>query len=71
MKLLMMPNKRNVSVDTILVDDQETEICQSGDNVKLKIKGIEEEEIIPGFVLCPRKHPCSVAQVFDAQVIII
>jgi peptide chain release factor subunit 3 len=69
-KLLMMPNKTKVSVDTILIDDEEVPICQCGDNIKLKLKGIEEEAISKGHVLCQLKKPCSVAFVFDCQLVI-
>jgi peptide chain release factor subunit 3 len=41
-----------------------------GENVKAKLKGVEEEDISPGFVLCDANNPVSVGKIFDAQVII-
>ena len=70
-KLILMPNKNKVIVDGITVDEEEKEVCRSGDNVKLKLKGVEEEEVSPGHVLCQLKKPCSVCTVFDAQVVIL
>ncbi|EGD75654.1 eukaryotic polypeptide chain release factor 3 [Salpingoeca rosetta] len=70
-KLIMMPNKHKVTVDGITVDDEERDLCRSGDNVKLKLKNIEEEEIAKGHVLCQLKQPCSVCTVFDAQLVIL
>lgn len=70
-KLLVMPNKVKVEVVSILYEDEETDSAICGDNVKLKLKGIEEEEISPGFVLCDLKDSCQVAKVFDAQVVIL
>lgn len=40
-----------------------------GENVKAKLKGIEEEDTSPGFVLCDLNNPVSVGKIFDAQVI--
>lgn len=39
-----------------------------GENVKLKLKGIEEDAIMSGFVLCSSDSPCKFGKVFDAQV---
>ncbi len=39
-----------------------------GENVKAKLKGIEEEDVSPGFVLCDLNNPVSVGKIFDAQV---
>lgn len=33
-----------------------------------QIKGIEEAEVTPGFVLCDPKNPIKTGTVFDAQV---
>ncbi|KAG8145573.1 hypothetical protein E2320_012089 [Naja naja] len=42
----------NVEVLGILSDDVETESVAPGENLKIRLKGIEEEEILPGFILC-------------------
>lgn len=68
---LMMPNRKEVEVLNIWLDEDEISSCRSGENVKLKLKGIEEEEVTPGFVLCDPSSPCSVGRVFDAQVVIM
>ena len=41
----------------------------AGDNVKLKLKNIEEEDVSPGFVLCDPREPCKVGKRFLAQVL--
>ncbi|CAM4849053.1 unnamed protein product [Rotaria magnacalcarata] len=47
-------------------------MCVCGENVRLKLKNVEEEEISSGFVLCDiEQEPCGVGRVFDAQVAII
>lgn len=67
-KLCVMPNKVKVEVVNIYCEDDETDSAVCGENVKLKLKGIEEEEISSGFVLCDLKDTCQFAKVFDAQV---
>lgn len=69
--LLFMPNRRSVEILQLWSDDTEVNEISSGDNVKIKLKGIDEEEVTAGFVLCDPAAPCSVATVFDAQVAIL
>uniref|UniRef100_A0A0X3NR54 Eukaryotic peptide chain release factor GTP-binding subunit ERF3A n=2 Tax=Schistocephalus solidus TaxID=70667 RepID=A0A0X3NR54_SCHSO len=69
--LTMMPNKVSVEVLQVFSDDMEVESSQAGDNVKLKLKNIEEEDISPGFVLCSPDNLCHAATIFDAQVVIL
>jgi peptide chain release factor subunit 3 len=70
-KFLMMPNKVKVEVVTIYCEEEETDSAMCGENVKLKLKGIDDEEISAGSVLCSVKDFCSVARIFDAQVVIL
>jgi len=69
--ILMMPNKASVEVMQIWLDEDEVESAMAGDNVKLKLKNIEEEDVSPGFVLCDPKEPCKVGKKFLAQVRIL
>ncbi|KAH9365774.1 hypothetical protein HPB48_016840 [Haemaphysalis longicornis] len=70
-QLLLMPNRRTVEVLQLWSDEDETTLITSGENVKVKLKGVEEEEVSPGFVLCDVVNQCKVAKVFDAQVVIL
>jgi len=69
--ILMMPNKANVEVMQVWADEVEVDGAVAGDNVKLKLKNIEEEDVSPGFVLCDVKEPCKVGKRFIAQVRIL
>lgn len=57
-----------VEVLSLLSDDVETEDAVPGENLKLRLKGIEEEEILPGFILCNSDSLCHSGRTFDAQV---
>ncbi|XP_055858529.1 eukaryotic peptide chain release factor GTP-binding subunit ERF3A isoform X1 [Episyrphus balteatus] len=69
--LLVMPNRTQVSVDQVWTDDDEVTAVGPGENVKIKLKGIEEEDVSPGFVLCDFHNPIKTGKIFDAQVVIL
>lgn len=50
-------------------DEIETELANTGENVKLKLKNTEEEDIQGGFVICSPESLVRTSHVFDAQVI--
>uniref|UniRef100_A0A8C7QHS8 Tr-type G domain-containing protein n=1 Tax=Oncorhynchus mykiss TaxID=8022 RepID=A0A8C7QHS8_ONCMY len=60
-----------VEVLSLLSDDVETDDASPGENLKLRLKGIEEEEILPGFILCNAENLCHSGRTFDAQIVII
>ncbi|XP_059414403.1 eukaryotic peptide chain release factor GTP-binding subunit ERF3A-like isoform X2 [Carassius carassius] len=70
-QLMMMPNRHTVEVLSLLSDDVETDDAAPGENLKLRLKGIEEEEILPGFILCNAENLCHTGRTFDAQIVII
>lgn len=69
--LLVMPNRTQVSVDQLWSDDEEVTAVGPGENVKIKVKGIEEEDVSPGFVLCDASNPIKTGKIFDAQLVIL
>lgn len=72
MSLIMMPNKQNVEVAAAYGEtEEEVTIAQCGDQVRLRLRGIEEEEILPGFVLCSPKRLVNNVSQFEAQIRIL
>merc|ERR1719318_1123723 len=69
--LLVMPNKTEVKVDQLWSDDIEVTGVTSGENIKAKVKGIEENDVTPGFVLCCPTNPIKTGRVFDAQIVML
>jgi peptide chain release factor subunit 3 len=70
--VVIMPNKRTIEVAAVyneLEDEVTTGIC--GDNVRLRLKGIEEEECSSGFVICDVKQPVKTTTTFEAQLAIL
>lgn len=72
MSLIMMPNKEKVEI-TALYGEQEDEVtlAQCGDQVRIRLRGIEEEDILPGFVLCSPKRLVHNVRRFEAQIKIL
>lgn len=68
---VLMPNKTPVKIMQIWSDDIEGDEANPGENLKLKVSGVEEEDVSPGFVLCPPESLCGVGKVFDAQIVIL
>jgi peptide chain release factor subunit 3 len=70
-KLMMMPNRVEVTCIGISVDDVEVDLAKPGENVLVKIKGIEEEDVQEGFVLSYGDRPCRRSAIFEGQVAIL
>lgn len=68
-KYLMMPNKAEIQISA-LYGETEDEVAHAtcGEQVRIRIKGAEEEDIYPGFVLCSPKRPVHFVQSFEAQI---
>ncbi|GAB0491489.1 hypothetical protein MMPV_002743 [Pyropia vietnamensis] len=71
-KLILMPNNTEVVVDDVQLEGSEAAVAEPGDNVRLRIKGVEEEDVRPGFVLCsPGTGLIAGCRVFDARLMIL
>ncbi|KAH7019352.1 putative translation release factor erf3 [Ilyonectria destructans] len=72
MGLIMMPNKQNVEASALYGEQEdEVQVAQCGDQVRIRLKGIEEEDILPGFVLCSPKRLVHTVTEFEAQIRIL
>lgn len=71
-KYLMMPNRVETTISA-LYGETEDEIPNAtcGDQIRLRIKGIEEEDIMPGFVLCSPRRPVNCVTTFEAQIVLL
>ena len=70
--LLMMPNKTEVQVAAVyneMEDEVDRAIC--GDNVRIRLRGVDDEDISPGFVLTSPTKPVHAVRQFEAQLAIL
>ncbi|PKU75763.1 Elongation factor 1-alpha C [Dendrobium catenatum] len=69
--LLVMPNKAHVKVLAIFCDEKKTRRAGPGENVRVKVSGVEEEDILSGFVLSNVFNPVNAVFEFNAQLQIL
>ncbi|KAJ8140618.1 hypothetical protein OY671_006195 [Metschnikowia pulcherrima] len=70
--LLMMPNRTSVEVVTIYNEtEQECDTAFCGEQIRLKLKGVEEEDVQQGYVLTSPKNPVKTVTRFEAQIAIV
>jgi len=60
--------RQAVSVASIYQDDVEVNAAKGGENLRLRLTGIEEEEMQAGFVVCSRHVPVPCVTYFNAQL---
>jgi peptide chain release factor subunit 3 len=72
MSLVVMPNKSTVEVAAVY-GEAEDDIpgAKCGDQVRIRLRGIEEEDVLPGFVLCSPKRLVHCVTTFEAQIRIL
>lgn len=69
---VMMPNREETTVSALYGEtEEEIQIATCGDQVRIRIRGIEEEDILPGFVLCSPKRPVHCVSAFEAQIVLL
>uniref|UniRef100_A0A7N0UT95 Tr-type G domain-containing protein n=2 Tax=Kalanchoe fedtschenkoi TaxID=63787 RepID=A0A7N0UT95_KALFE len=69
--VLVMPNKAHVKVIAIFCDEDRALCAGPGENLRVRLSGIEEEDILSGFVLCSVAKPISAVSEFTAQLQIL
>lgn len=70
--LLIMPQGVKAKVDTVFINDISVPYAKPGENVKLKIKGCMEEDILRGYMICDKVlPPVPVVTMFEAQIMLM
>ena len=68
-KLWMMPNRTPVEVLQLHLDQDEVSYLVGGENARVKLKDISDEDIQPGYVLSPRADlACAAVKRFEARI---
>jgi peptide chain release factor subunit 3 len=71
MQCILMPGKINVEVSSVFIEEDEVLYAMPGENVRLKLKGVEEDQVHKGSVLCSSSSPCRVVSDIGAQLFIV
>ncbi|KAL4970717.1 translation termination factor GTPase eRF3 [Aspergillus stella-maris] len=69
---IIMPNRTKVEI-AALYGETEDEIVTAtcGDQVRMRLRGVEEEDLLPGFVMCSPKRPVHCVSAFEAKIRIL
>jgi peptide chain release factor subunit 3 len=69
---VMMPNREDVGISALYGEtEEEIPHATAGDQIRIRLRGIEEEDIMPGFVLCSPKRLVHCVKEFEAQISIV
>ncbi|KTW25758.1 hypothetical protein T552_03371 [Pneumocystis carinii B80] len=69
--VILMPNKTVVEVVGLYNELEEIRVGRCGEQIKLRIKGVEEEDVMTGHILSSLESPVSTAKIFEAQIAIL
>lgn len=69
--LLLMPNKTPVEVISVNIESHSITVAEPGDNIRVKLRGVEEEDVRQGFVLCSVQDPIAAVTEFEAELMIL
>lgn len=67
-KLVMMPGKIQLTCLGLIIDDQECDMAVPGENIVVKVKGCEEEDVHTGMVISHSNKPSSTTLEFIGQI---
>ncbi|KAG4305485.1 hypothetical protein PORY_001041 [Pneumocystis oryctolagi] len=69
--LMLMPNKNIIEVTALYDEMEEIQMARCGDQVKLRIRGVDDDDVVPGHILSSISNPVHTARVFEAQIAIL
>ncbi|KAF7352813.1 Eukaryotic polypeptide chain release factor 3 [Mycena venus] len=70
--LILMPNKTPVEVAAIYNEmEEEVNSALCGDNVRIRLRGVDDEDISPGFMLTSPNKPIHAVRQFQAELAIL
>ncbi|WCJ42040.1 GTP binding Elongation factor Tu family protein [Euphorbia peplus] len=69
--LLVMPNKTQVKVLAVYIDENKVKRAEPGENLRIRLSGIDDDDILPGFVLSSVEKPIVAVTEFVAQLQIL
>jgi len=70
-ELLIEPNGTKVKVSMLQRDDEDVEAARPGENLRMRLTGIDDEDVQAGFVLCPVTEPVHVAKEFECTLVLV
>lgn len=69
--LQIMPNRQRVKVEALYRDEKEVPAALAGENLRLRLTGVDETDVSTGFVLSSIKNPVPCVTQFEAQIMVL
>lgn len=69
--VMILPTRRTAEVTGLYLEEEKVEAAKAGDNIRMNLKGVEEEELSPGHVICTKKRVANAVTAFEAQLVIL
>jgi peptide chain release factor subunit 3 len=69
-KLVIAPTGQTCECVGLTINEKPVDMANPGENVAVQVKGIDEADINPGFVLCQVDDPGSKCLSFEAQMVV-
>jgi len=66
----VMPGNARGKVERVYINDVEVGSALPGENIKLKLKGVPEDYVSKGYVICSEEDPIPVVDRFQAQIMV-
>ena len=69
---IIMPNRDDAVVSALYGEtEEEIPTATCGDQIRVRLRGVEEEDVLPGFVLCSPNRPVHCVSSFEAKIRIL
>mmetsp|Transcript_29434 Transcript_29434/g.56527 ORF Transcript_29434/g.56527 Transcript_29434/m.56527 type:complete len:589 (+) Transcript_29434:140-1906(+) len=69
--MMLMPNKVPIKVQAIYREETEVPYALPGENIRIRVTGVDEESVSTGFVVCAADNPGRAVKVFEAQLAVL
>ncbi|KAL0211091.1 hypothetical protein P9112_009389 [Eukaryota sp. TZLM1-RC] len=70
-KLKISPQNISTEVSGLYIQDESVDIAYSGDNVRVGLKGVAEDDFHLGSVISGIDDPCAYTDLFDAHLVVL
>merc|ERR550537_743938 len=71
MKMVITPVGHKCTVTGVFINEEEMQWAGVGENVVLKMSGVQDDSLQKGFVMCDAPRPCRAITKFKAQLQVI
>lgn len=69
--IVIMPLREACKIDKLFLDDEtEIAVAKPGENVRIRLKGITDDDVMKGYVLCEPSAPVHAVTRFQAQLML-